>query len=305
MKFAWILIALSSSLFANAVTAIKSIDLINNVKVIKIVNITQKELCLGTKADNIDLLIDLAQKENRIKFSKEIAYKQIFQMMPDGDKILLNCLKHASCNLESYIEVLGKSALHKKIVTTNPSLNLPQVNQIVGSINENLMNRYFQSTGWTKIEGEIGRNGIDGLFIKRNKNSQIIDVLVCESKYNKSGLQHTNNGLQMTNQWTLKKIDNLQKYYSNNQDYKSISSFVKNGSYRSMLWNLKVNNDDKLTISLKKLHDKEGKIVKNELEGSNKMKVNFKGNQVIDINNPKNNFHTEIISWYKQELHDF
>jgi len=300
-----ILIILSNNLFANALTTVKvtnDLFIINGLsKITKLINITEKDFRLGMKSDNISMLLNLAQKENRVSYPKSISYAQTFQAMKNGDTLLLNCLNKLSCNLEIYTDILGKSSLHKYIIINNPILNLPQVNHAVGSINENLMNRYFQSTGWTKIEGEVGRNGIDGLFIKRNRNNQIIDVLVCESKYNTSGLQHTKSGLQMTNQWVVKKIENLQKHYPNNQDYDVIHKFVKNGSYRSLLWNLKVNND-LLTISLKKLHDKEGNIFKSELIGPNKMKINFKDNETININSPQNKFHKDIILWYKQEL---
>jgi hypothetical protein len=76
---------------------------------------------------------------------------------------------------------------------------------------------------------------------------------------------------------------------------------VENDSYRSLLWNLKVHNNI-LNVSLKRLHDKNGKITPIELTGSKKMKINFKSNQTIDIENLKNSFHKEISSWYKEEI---
>jgi hypothetical protein len=297
-----IFVILVNSIFANCLTFINSANkTAKYLKVIKLVNITQKDLHHGTKSDNINALLFRAEKEGRINFLNQPRYAYIFQNLNNGDKALLNCLKYPTCNIEEYVDILGKSSLHKQVIINNPSLNLAQSNHIVGSINEALMNKYFRSTGWVKIEGEVGRNGIDGLFIKRNKDNQIIDLLICESKYNTSGLQHTKNGQQMTKQWILKKINDLQKHYPNNKDYVIIGKLVENDNYRSLLWNLKADNNI-LNISLKKLHDKNGKIILKELTGSKKMKINFKSNQTIDIKNPKNSFHKEISSWYREEI---
>ena len=125
--------------------------------------------------------------------------------MKNGDKLLLKCLKNPACNIEEYSNLMSKSPLHIKVASKYPHMTIGQINMKVGSINENIMNKYFQSTGWSKIESEIGRNGIDGLFVKR-RNGVIYDIIIAESKYNKSGLQHTNHGVQMTKQWILKKI---------------------------------------------------------------------------------------------------
>ncbi|SFV65186.1 hypothetical protein MNB_SM-6-1557 [hydrothermal vent metagenome] len=179
-------------------------------------------------------------------------------------------------------------------------MSLAQINHKVGSINENIMNQYFQSTGWSKIEGEVGRNGIDGLFVKR-KNGAIVDVMVVESKYNKSGLQYTKNGKQMTKQWIMKKIENLKRKYPDNKDYNTIEKYIENENYRALLWNLKI-KENNLIIALKKVHDKGGKITTSDLRGGEKMKINFKGNQMIDLDNPKNDFHKMIVFWYKNEL---
>ena len=265
----------------------------------KLSKVTQKSFSRN-KCENIQNLMKLAVKENQVEFSQHIKYIKTFNNIENGDILLLNCLKKPGCDLDNYSNLLGKSPLHIQIASKYSNLNLAQINHRVGSINENLMNKYFQSTGWSKIEGEVGRNGIDGLFIKRKKGV-IIDVLMVESKYNKSGLQYTKHGQQMTTQWVTKKIENLQKKYPNNKDYISIKKFVENDSYRAMLWNLKT-TDENLIISLKKIHDKSDKVVATELKGNDKMKINFNGNQEINMKHPKNNFHEKIISWYTDEL---
>jgi hypothetical protein len=261
--------------------------------------VTQRYLTLS-KVENIQNLMALSVKENRVDFVDQFKYITVFKNIKHGDKLLLKCLKHSACDLEKFSDLMRKSPLHVQIATKYPNMNLPQINHRVGSINENIMNKYFQSTGWTKIEGEVGRNGIDGLFIKR-KNGVITDVMVVESKYNKSGLQHTNNGKQMTKQWVSKKIEVLQKKYPNNKDYNAIEKYIENDSYRALLWNLKT-SDENLIISLKKVHDKSGKIITSNLKGGKKMKINFNGNQEININNPKGDFHRQVVSWYKKEI---
>lgn len=263
--------------------------------------VTQKSLTLS-KTDNIQNLVDLAIKENKIKFMDQCKYIERFKKIENGDKLLLKCLKNPTCDVENFSSLMNKSSLHVKIAAKYPTMTLGQINIKVGTINENIMNKYFQSTGWRKIEGEVGRNGIDGLFIKK-KSGVIVDILVVESKYNKSGLQHTQHGQQMTKQWVSKKIDDLIMQYPNNNDYVNIKKYVDNDIYRAMLWNMKT-TDESLLISLKHIHDKSGKINKTNVVGNAKMKINFNGNQEINIKKPANDFHKKISSWYRDELRD-
>jgi len=278
-------------------TKIDDLNLIS--KAGRLSKVTQKSLTLS-KIDNIQNLVDLAIKENKIKFMDQCKYIERFKKIDNGDKLLLKCLKYPTCDVESFSSLMSKSSLHVKIAAKYPNMSLGQINIKVGTINENVMNKYFQSTGWTKIEGEVGRNGIDGLFIKK-KNGVIIDILVVESKYNKSGLQHTQHGQQMTKQWISKKVDDLIKRYPNNNDYVNIKEYVDNHIYRAMLWNMKT-TDDSLLISLKHIHDKAGKVSTSNVVGNAKMKINFNGNQEINIKKPANDFHKTISSWYKDEL---
>jgi len=56
-----------------------------------------------------------------------------------------------------------------------------KLNIINGASAECVMNQFYTNTGWIQIEGEIGRNGIDGLYYKK-KHGIIKEVLVAESK---------------------------------------------------------------------------------------------------------------------------
>lgn len=281
----------------------KAVSELDNVNLItkagKLSKVTQKSLSLS-KSENIQSLMELAIKENRVDFVQQYKYFATFNKIENGDKLLLKCLKNPVCNLDRFGDLMFKSPLHVQISVKYPHMSLTQINHTVGSINENIMNKYFKSTGWTKIEGEVGRNGIDGLFIKKKRGS-IVDLSIVESKYNKSGLQHTKNGQQMTKKWVVQKVKTLQKAYPENNDYNTILEFVENDTYRAMLWNLKT-TDESLRISLRKVHDKTGKVVTSKMHGSEKMKINFNGNQIINIKNPANEFHSKIVSWYKKEI---
>ncbi len=300
----FLILAFNICLFANAITTVQTVKKVSSLKVIKgLKYATRSHLKYATKSENIHDLLSLAVKENKITFVKQFQYRKLFSNLKDGDIFLLKCLKSKACDVEKFSEVITKSTLHQKIIRKNPNLSLAQVNIKVGKINENLMDKYFVSSSWKKIEGEVGRNGIDGLFIKKTKDGIIKDVLVVESKYNKSGLQHTKNGQQMTNEWVMKKIKDLRQKYPNNNDYKQIEKLVENSTYRSFLWNLKV-NDNNLIFDVLKLHDKSGKIKKSSLIAGEKIKIMQKNNNKININNPKNDFQKRIVTWYKKEVKD-
>jgi hypothetical protein len=271
----------------------------------KISSLTLKDLSYGTKAENIDDLLTLAMNENRIDFVQKFKYAQKFQELPEGDKLLFICLKHPNCDLEEFSSIASKSQLHRQVILGNPALGLSEVNKKVGKINEYIMSKYFESTGWERIEGEVGVNGIDGLFVKRDKYGNIKEVLFVESKYNKSKLGNTECGKQMSKAWLLCKVQDLQKKYPDSKEYHQIEKFIENDSYRARLWNMTV-EDNKIQISLKKVHNKgERNVSLYELKGGEKTKVNFEENQIIDIENPLNPFQRKVIDWYKEALNNF
>lgn len=268
----------------------------------QLINISEKEILMNSQHDNIQNLFELALNENRIGYDQFKTMSK-YESMEKGDILLLKCLKKIDCNIEKFAEIMQKSELHQKIAYKFPQISIGKLNQVVGTINENLMNRYFTSSGWTKIEGEIGRNGIDGLFIKKNNEGIIKEVLIVESKYNKSGLQDTEYGQQMTKQWIIKKIEDLKLKYPDNNNYKQIGKFIDNDIYRSMLWNLKVENEN-LIFDLTKLNDKNGKIEKINLVGGEKFKINQSNNSFINIHQPENEFQKKIVSWYDEEMNN-
>ncbi len=91
------------------------------------------------------------------------------------------------------------------MVTRNPALGKVQVNHAVGTINESLMDRFYTSSGWKSVSGQVGRTGIDGFLMKMDDSGVVRDLLIVESKYNRSMLKPTNRGMQMSDVWVRKK----------------------------------------------------------------------------------------------------
>ena len=162
-----------------------------------------------------------------------------------------------------------------------------------GDVTENIMHDYFKKSGWSQLEGNVGRNGIDGLYVKR-KNGVISNVLFVESKYNTSKLAKLTDGSQqMSKQWLLKKLDNLivnSKKNSNKsfQEYKTILEFVKYDQYKSRLWNLIPKGDGKYLIEVKGIvSDGLLKIKLKALMAQDNYKIN---GTIIDTLNPKTTY---------------
>lgn len=105
--------------------------------------------------------------------------------------------------------------------TNNADVNTALLNQsiaayrtTVGVLGESFMDHYFElksSGGWEKIPSKIGPQGIDGLYVRRNRAGVITDVQVVESKYGTSALSNTKYGMQMSHEWVNKKIADLMK----------------------------------------------------------------------------------------------
>ena len=269
-------------------------DFIKNPRLYK------NEYMLLSQKDKIDFLSELAVHKGLIKPSEQLYYINKYNKLKNGDKLFLTCIKSSGCKLDNFERLMNQSSLHKLIALKVPSMKFENVNQVVGKINESIMNKYFQSTGWKKIEGEVGRNGIDGLFIK-TKGGHVTDVLFVESKYNKSVLQQTKHGQQMTKEWLSHKVDNLIKKYPNNIEYQEIKKYIDKDIYRNKLWNMKVEKDN-IIISLKNISDNSKSVKISPITGSHKMKINYQGNQLININNPTNNFHEQLVKWYKESI---
>ncbi len=137
-------------------------------------------------------------------------------------------------------------------------------NQIQGRLNivneysaECVMHKFYTNTGWTQIEGEVGRNGIDGLYFKKKKG-EIREVLVAESKWNKSKLGKSGKNKlikQMSKQWVLRTLNKLQKYKPL-PEYESIMKLITDNQYRARLFKMFPVGKDKVQINIYKIKNK-------------------------------------------------
>jgi len=171
------------------------------------------------------------------------------------------------------------------------------IKKINGDTTESLMHKIFKQNGWKQIQGEVGSNGIDGLYVKKNAKGTITDVMFGEAKYNKATLGNSICGKQMSKQCLNSQIDKLIKKYPDVEEYKQIKSHLANGNYRARLFQLKKEGNT-LIPEIKAInHTGEIEVQKSKLVGNKNYKLN---NMKIDINNPKNRFEKKFVENYKK-----
>jgi len=186
------------------------------------------------------------------------------------------------------------------VVRRKPGLNASQVAHEVGAITERLMNRYFLSTKWTRVEGQVGRAGLDGLYVKREGNV-ITDVLIAESKYNTSPLGMTKHGTQMSDDWTRRKIVELKARFPDAPVYDEVERYIDSGSYRAVLWNLKV-DDDVLFVKISKVKGKGGNVEVIDAAGTDVADLWTHPTNTIPLDSPRQGFEAQMVRWYRAEL---
>ncbi len=167
-----------------------------------------------------------------------------------------------------------------------------RLNILHGNTSECLMHKFYTNTGWVNIEGEVGRNGIDGLYYK-SKNNIIREVLVSESKWNKSRLGRSGKNKllkQMSQQWIIKTLNRLQKYKPLPQ-YKAIKKLIEHNQYRARLFKVFPRDEDKIQIVIYRLKNKGV----NEYDKIIESKLN-----PIIITAPKNSFEIGMVDAYNQ-----
>ncbi len=270
------------------------------VKPARIATLTVRDLRYASKVDNVSGLLELAERENRIDPIEMMRLATPFASLDNGDELLLACLQAARCQPKTFLEIAKTSGLHAEVVARNPAIGLVQAHHLVGAMSERLMTRYFEYSGWTRIDGQVGRAGFDGLFVKY-ENGVIKDVLIVESKYNTSSLGTTNHGIQMSETWVNRKLSELLERYPDNDEYRKIEPFIKSGSYRAVVWTLKVERDSVL-VRLSKVKSKGGTV---DLEGATGTDIEDFSSPFVDgmrIGSPRNRFEEQFLGWYKEEL---
>ena len=132
-----------------------------------------------------------------------------------------------------------------------------RLNIVNGYSSECVMHKFYTNTGWTRIEGEVGRNGIDGLYYKVD-NGQIKEVLVAESKWNKSRLGRSGKNKlvkQMSQEWILRTMNKLEQQKSLPK-YGTIKRFIEHDQYRARLFKMLPVGDDSIQINIYKIKNK-------------------------------------------------
>ena len=268
----------------------------------QVTKLTFKDLAYQSKGDNINQLIDKGIDSGKIDLFKMASLRKKYGNIKNGDRILLSCLKQTKCNPEEAATIAQKSELHAMFIERHPTMSLTLVNHKIGQIGESVMTKFFTASGWKQIPGEVGRNGIDGLFVKRDKNGNIIDVIFAESKYNTSRLKLTKaDGQQMSKKWLLAKIKRLDEAHPNNPDYKRLRSMVENDQYRARLINTNV-KDGQLIVKMKSVHDKGERVALSSVKPGENTKGSFIKNRVINLSNPQGNYQKEIVKIFYAEL---
>jgi hypothetical protein len=163
------------------------------------------------------------------------------------------------------------------------------------------MHQFYTQSGWVQVEGEIGRNGIDGLYYKK-ENGVFKDVLVAESKWNSSRLGRSGKNKavkQMSQEWVLRTMNKLIKKIPS-QTYSTLKRFIENNQYRARLFRLKPKLNNTIQISIYKIKNK-GLKAFDEIKDRQLPHIN--------INKPKNSFEVKMVKAYndcrKQQLHKY
>lgn len=176
------------------------------------------------------------------------------------------------------VDILGDSKIQGRLNIVN------------GYSAECVMHKFYTNTGWTQIEGEVGRNGIDGLYFKKKKGV-IREVLVAESKWNKSRLGRSGKNKlvkQMSQEWVLRTLNKLQKHKPL-PEYESIKKLVQNDQYRARLFKMFPVGKDKIQIHIYRIKNKGLKSFDTFIESKL---------HPITITEPANSFEQNVLESY-------
>lgn len=176
-----------------------------------------------------------------------------------------------------------------------------KLNVVNGYSAECVMHKFYTNSGWIQIEGEVGRNGIDGLYYKRHGDT-IKEVLVAESKWNKSELGRSGKHKlikQMSKEWVIRTLERLQKYRPL-PEYTTIKKLVKHGQYRARLFRMFPRSGNRIQIQIFR--------IKNKGSDDYDIKIEQKPDPIA-MGHPKNSFQGMLLKAYNtcrtQALHRY
>lgn len=173
----------------------------------------------------------------------------------------------------------------------NPGSNRAHLDN--GAVAEYISETIYKKNGYSMIDAEVGRSGVDGLFVKRAGDGEIKEVIFSEVKYGSSNLGSIKNGSiqQMSKEWKLKKLDEKiasfpqtklsAKQKKELKELKKIKKMVASDSQKvkSHLTRIQNHENGKFSILINELEQK----------GSNRVKVGKQlrhgwQDNIIDIN---------------------
>ena len=177
---------------------------------------------------------------------------------------------------------------------------------VLGDAAEGVMQDYFQTGGWKSLPGQVGSQGVDGLFVQ-SKDGVVSDVLVAESKYGKSrlGKNLVCGSRQMSQSWIVCKLNNLikaGKQHGSSRDeirrYEQIKKHVEHGNYRGRLWHAELEGG-RLNVAIEDIKGKGKHVELGRLSGPERYKIQSRS---IDLKNPGDPFETRISEGYFKNL---
>lgn len=165
-----------------------------------------------------------------------------------------------------------------------------RLNIVNGASSECVIHSFFERSDWKRIEGEIGRNGIDGLYYK-NRGSVISEVLVAESKWNKARLGRSGKNKvirQMSQEWILNTLRKLENKYTE-PIYPQLKKLITHEQYRARLFTVKPRGKRFIVITLFNIKNRGSSTF--DLE-------DYQSLEAIDLHHPRNSFEREMLESY-------
>ena len=172
--------------------------------------------------------------------------------------------------------------------STTQGLMGTNANLYNGAVSEHISATVYKKNGYSQLNAEVGRNGVDGLYVRRDSRGQIKDIVFSEVKHGKGKLGTIKNGTikQMSKEWKIIKIDDkltsLNKINNPTKADKKliaelthIKKMVYDNKVKSQITRVKSIGNNKFSISIEKLNDDGtvGKQLKHRLN-----------NNIIDLN---------------------
>ena len=136
--------------------------------------------------------------------------------------------------------------------------------KVKGDLGERMMDDFYTSSGHEKIDCSVGVNGADGVYVKRNADGTIVDVIVSECKTDTAQLGRLDGGTgpyQGSQEYYLRKINEKIQALEKGprtpeverliEDLKQIRRKMVYGDYRSRLFKMDiVDHNGKICIKL-------------------------------------------------------